>query len=139
MPPRRFRSKTAPTDAAAVLAATGVKLVGGDSGSPMFRATPPHQIAGWARPITLPLFRICFSAPGATGFLALTVADTFRIMVEPGGPVGQPRVDPVPRLRDRLAMVRRGGAGDDGSSGQVSGLAKRNSGPRFGGRPPLGS
>lgn len=63
----------------------------------------------------------------------------FACMVEPGGPVGQPRVDPVPRLRDRLAVVRRGGAGDDGSSGQVSGLAKRNSGPRFGGRPPLGS
>ncbi|MGW6983053.1 trypsin-like serine protease [Streptomyces sp. NPDC054932] len=63
----------------AVLAATGVKVVRGDGGITHVPCDAPHQIAIWARPVTLPLNRICFSAPGATGFLALTVADAFRI------------------------------------------------------------
>ncbi|WP_143196916.1 trypsin-like serine protease [Streptomyces sp. CB00455] len=63
----------------AVLAATGAKLIRGDGGITHVPCDAPHQIAVWARPITLPLYRICFRAPGATGVLALTVADTFRI------------------------------------------------------------
>ncbi|WP_406088343.1 trypsin-like serine protease [Streptomyces virginiae] len=62
-----------------VLAATGVKLIRGDGGITHVPCEAPHQIAVWARPVKLPLYRICFAAPGASGFLALTVADTFRI------------------------------------------------------------
>ncbi|MGW6982325.1 FG-GAP-like repeat-containing protein [Streptomyces sp. NPDC054932] len=65
--------------AESVLAATGAKLVDGDGGITQSSCDQPHQIAVWARPITLPLHRICFSAPGDTGFLALSVPDTFRV------------------------------------------------------------
>lgn len=41
----------------------------------------------------------------------------FALMVQPGSPVGQPGVDPVPRLRDGLAIVRGGGVGGDGGLG----------------------
>ncbi|MFD4925297.1 RICIN domain-containing protein [Streptomyces goshikiensis] len=66
-------------DSDAVLSATGVKLVRGDGGITHVPCDTPHQIAVWARPVKLPLYRICFSAPGASGYLALTVADAFRI------------------------------------------------------------
>ncbi|MGW6982139.1 ricin-type beta-trefoil lectin domain protein [Streptomyces sp. NPDC054932] len=62
-----------------VLTATGAKLVSGDGGITHSSCDAPHQIAVWARTIRLPLNRICFSAPGGTGFLALSVPETFRI------------------------------------------------------------
>jgi hypothetical protein len=45
-------------------------------------------------------------------------------VVQPGGPMGQTRVDPVPRLRGRLAVVRGGGAGGDGGLGPGLGLGE---------------
>ena len=52
-----------------------------------------------------------------------------------GGPTGQPRVPPVPRLCDDLAVVRRRRTSGDLRFGPRLRLAKRNSGPRLADRP----
>ncbi len=66
-------------DAQQILQDTGVTLTRGDSGITYTSCDSPHQIAVWGRSVKLPLYRICFAAPGATGYLALTVPDAFRI------------------------------------------------------------
>ncbi|MFD9596435.1 trypsin-like serine protease, partial [Kitasatospora sp. NPDC059973] len=62
-----------------VLAATGATLVRGDGGITYVPCDSPHQIAVWARGINLTLHRLCFAAPGAAGYLAVTIPDTFRL------------------------------------------------------------
>ena len=66
-------------DAAAILAATGATLIRGDGHITYTPCESAHQIAVWARSITLPVHRICFAATSPTGYLALNVTDAFRI------------------------------------------------------------
>ncbi|MDF9816424.1 trypsin-like serine protease [Streptomyces sp. SPB162] len=66
-------------DAQQILQDTGATLTRGDSGITYTSCDSPHQIAVWGRSVKLPLYRICFAVPGATGYLALTVPDAFRI------------------------------------------------------------
>ena len=63
------------------------------------------------------------------------IRGSWPFMVQPGDPTGQPRVPPVPRLCDDLAVVRRRRTSGDLRFGPRLRLAKRNSGPRLAGRP----
>ncbi|MEV7028071.1 hypothetical protein, partial [Kitasatospora sp. NPDC093558] len=59
--------------------ATGITVTRGDGGITYAPCDTPHQITVWGRSVTLPMYRVCFAAPGASGYLALTVPDAFRI------------------------------------------------------------
>ncbi|PJN23660.1 hypothetical protein CG736_20475 [Kitasatospora sp. CB02891] len=62
-----------------VLATTGASLIRGDGRITTVPCDAPHQITVTAASITLPQNRICFVAPGSTGYLALNIPDTTRL------------------------------------------------------------
>ncbi|MGW4897935.1 trypsin-like serine protease [Kitasatospora sp. NPDC004240] len=62
-----------------VLAQTGAKLIRGNGGITHTSCAQPHEIEVWARSISLPQNLMCFSAPGASGYLALSVPGAFRL------------------------------------------------------------
>ncbi|WP_432065632.1 FG-GAP-like repeat-containing protein [Streptomyces sp. C10-9-1] len=64
---------------AAILGGTGATLIRGDGGITYTSCNGPYQIKVWARNIKLADERMCFAAPGASGFLALTIPEAYRI------------------------------------------------------------
>ncbi|OKI25142.1 hypothetical protein A6A07_31625 [Streptomyces sp. CB03911] len=66
--------------AAQILQDTGATLISGDGRITLTSCDASYQIMVWGRSVTQPLNRICFAAPGATGYLALNVPKAFRIM-----------------------------------------------------------
>ncbi|MEE1784132.1 trypsin-like serine protease, partial [Streptomyces sp. SP17BM10] len=66
-------------DAQQLQQATGMTVTRGDGGIVYTPCDTPHQITIWGRSVTLPMYRACFTAPGASGYLALNVPDAFRI------------------------------------------------------------
>ncbi|MFJ5231249.1 RICIN domain-containing protein [Kitasatospora sp. NPDC088391] len=62
-----------------IAATTGATLVRGDGLITPVACDAPHQIAVTANGITLSQHRICFTAPAATGYLALNLPGTTRI------------------------------------------------------------
>ncbi|MFD6186786.1 FG-GAP-like repeat-containing protein [Streptomyces goshikiensis] len=65
--------------AADVLEMTGATLVQGDGGITHTSCEGPFQIKIWARDIKLSENQMCFAAPRATGYLAVSIPQAYRI------------------------------------------------------------
>ncbi|MGW5849712.1 trypsin-like serine protease [Streptomyces sp. NPDC055254] len=61
------------------LAETGAKLIRGDGNITHTPCDKPYQIKVWARDLKLPEERMCFAAPGGTGFLTVSIPGAYRI------------------------------------------------------------